>query len=148
MTPLFWAADVVLCMCRPYCRGSTRSDRSSATMREERVLSDWRVLRATREDHKGCDTFNTWMTYANTLLLLIQTALQGCAVASLGSTRSVSVCVVSRSVVRVVLRSQTIPTTNAFGVSRFCRQRVLFPSRNLAGTTLLRNYRVATCRLC
>ena len=103
------AADVVLCMCRPHCRGSTWSNQSSATMREVRVLCDRRVVRATREENKECDTFNTWMTCANTLLLLTQTAIQECAVTSLVSTRSVSVCAVSRSVIHGVRRSQIIP---------------------------------------
>ena len=78
-------------------------------MREVRVPSGRRVVRATREDNTGCDTFDTWMTRANTLLLLIQTAIQGYAVTSLVSTRSVSVGAVSRSVIHGVLRSQTIP---------------------------------------
>ena len=107
LTPIV-AANVVLCMCRSYCRGSTWSNQSSATMREV-LLNDRRVVRATREDNTRCDTFNTWMTHANTLLLLTQTAIQGCAVTSLVGTRSVSVCAVSRSVIHGVLRSQTIP---------------------------------------
>ena len=41
-------------------------------LREVRVLSDRRVVCATREDNTGCDNVNTWMTCANTLLLLIQ----------------------------------------------------------------------------
>ena len=75
----------------------------------EVLLNDRRDVRATREDNTRCDTFNTWMTHANTLLLLTQTAIQGCAVTSLVGTRSVSVCAVSRSVIHGVLRSQTIP---------------------------------------
>ena len=50
-------------------------------MREVRVLLDRRVVCATREDNTGCDNVNTWITCANTLLLLIQTqtAIQECA---------------------------------------------------------------------
>ena len=111
---------------------------SSATMREVRLLIDRRVVCATREDNTRCDNVNTWMTCANTLLLLIQTAIQECAVTSLVSMRSVSVCAVSRSVIHVVLRS--IPYHNQrVCCLTFCRQRVLVQSRNLAGQTLPRN---------
>ena len=78
------------------------------------------------------------MTCANTLLLLIQTATQECAVTSLVSMRSVPVRAVSRSVIHVVLRS--IPYHNQrVCCLTFCKQRVLVQSRNLAGTTLPHN---------
>ena len=54
-----------------------------------------------------------------TVLLLIQTAIQECALTSLVSMRSVSVCAVSRSVIHVVLRS--IPYHN----QRVCCLHVL-----------------------
>ena len=107
-------------------------------LREVRVLSDRRVVCATREDNTRCDNVNTWMTCANTLLLLIQTAFQECAVTSLVSMRSVSVCAVPRSVIHVVLRSQPYHNQRVWCLT-FCRQRVLVQSRNLAGTTLPRN---------
>ena len=116
-------------------------------MREVRVLSDRRVVCATREDNTGCDNVNTW-TCANTLLLLIQTAIQECAVTSLVSMRSVSVCAVSRSVIHVVLRSIPYHNQRVWCLT-FCRQRVLVPSRNLAGTTLPRNrLRVVKVTVC
>ena len=74
-------------------------------MRQVRVLIDRRVVCATREDNTGCDNVSTWMTCANTLLILIQTAIQEWAVTSLVSMRSVSDCAVSRSMIHVVLRS-------------------------------------------
>ena len=107
-------------------------------LREVRVLSDRRVVSFTREDNTGCDNVNTWMTCANTLSLLIQTAIKECAVTSLVSMRSVSVCAVSRSVIHVVLRSIPYHDQRVWCLT-FCRQRVLVQSRNLAGTTLPRN---------
>ena len=107
-------------------------------MREVRVLIDRQVVCATREDNTGCDNVNTWMTCANTLLLLIQTAIQECAVTSLVSMRSVSVCAVSRSAIHVVLRYIQHHNQRVWCLT-FCRQRVLVQSKNLAGTTLPRN---------
>ena len=52
---------------------------------------------------------------------LIQTAIQECAVTNLLSTRSVSACPVSRSVIHDLLRSHIIPQPTRFGVSRFAR---------------------------
>ena len=124
-------------------------------MREVRLLLGRRVVCATREENTRCDNVNTWMTCANTLLLLIQTqtAIQECAVTSLVSMRSVSVCAVSPSVIHVVLRSIPYHNQRVWCLT-FCKQRVLVQSRNLAGTTLPRDrLRVAkgccvtTCRL-
>ena len=120
----------------PHCGGVVLCGYSHTAVNQ---LGATRKLRYhARDDNTGCDNVNTWMTCANTLLLLIQTAIQECAVTSLVSMRSVSVCVVSRSVIHVVLRSIPYHNQRVWCLT-FCRQRVLVQSRNLAGTTPPRN---------
>ena len=111
----------------------------SATMRGVRTLKGpWWGLRRTREETTHDETINAWMVCA-TLLLLGYKRLSRDALWQVSWVRAQS-----KSVQCHVPWSMACFVPRPYHNQRvwcltFCRQRVLVPSRNLAGTTLLRN---------